>query len=520
MRAIDYFDASADAHGRQTAIEGAGPTYTYAALRNASRKISRVLNEMAPQHRVSRVAMYSHNDDAVLICMLGALRAGAAWIQINPAYTANQNIEYMKFIKPEVLFYESALADTSMEMANTVPSIALAVCTDRNDVSPHSLQSILAGPPPEEQDWGALHGDADRPVFFRQTSGTSGTPKVVVLDGAYWDTFMQTFRHLVARQGCRPVALAATSLLFGAWPLAFATLTLGGSNVIMRDFDARLTLENIERYQITHIALPPTALHELLSSPVLHDFDYSSLKCIILLGSAVSPEKLHAAVRAFGPCIGQLYGQTEAGLLTYLDPSEIASAIDGDRPERLMSAGRTALTARVAIMATDGTLLPPNGEGEIVVRGNCVREYIGNSAATEEVRRFGWHCTGDIGHFDDRGYLYVTGRKKDIIITGGCNVYAAEVEQAILALPEVSECAVIAVPDERWGEAIKAIINVAPAETLTADSVLAHCKARLGPVRSPKSVEFWDAIPKTSLGKLDKIAIRSRFWGGVVRQVN
>lgn len=140
--------------------------------------------------------------------------------------------------------------------------------------------------------------------------------------------------------------------------------------------------------------------------------------------------------------------------------------------------------------------------------------------ATSEIRKFGWHHTGDVGYLDEDGYVYIVDRKKDMIITGGFNVYCAEVEAAIMSLPQVHECAVIGVPDDTWGEAVKAVIVLVSVETLREDAVIAHCKAKLGGVKSPKSVEFWPEIPKTPAGKIDRKAIRKPYWAQAEREVH
>jgi len=208
-------------------------------------------------------------------------------------------------------------------------------------------------------------------------------------------------------------------------------------------------------------------------------------------------------------------------LLTWLDPATVAAAAAGDHPERLRSCGRSTYAVRLAIMDDKGRLLPPNERGEIVARGNLVNPgYYNLPEATAEIRAFGWHHTGDVGYMDEDGYFYIVDRKKDMIISGGFNVYSAEVEAAVMELREVRECAVIGVPSDTWGEAVKAVIVLRDGESLTEGSVIAHCKDRLGGVKSPKSVEFWPEIPKTPAGKTDKKAVRKRYWAGADRNVH
>jgi acyl-CoA synthetase (AMP-forming)/AMP-acid ligase II len=290
----------------------------------------------------------------------------------------------------------------------------------------------------------------------------------------------------------------------------------------MPAFDALSVLENIERHHVTHMFLPPTALYAMLSHPCVKQFDYSSLKVFLLAGSPVSPEKFKQAVEVFGPCMAQSYGQTEVPMIaTWLPPKVVASAAAGDHPERLASCGRATTAVRVAIMDDDGKILPVREVGEIVVCGSLVTEgYFELPEATQEVRAFGWHHTGDVGYRDADGYFYIVDRKKDMIVTGGFNVFSAEVEAAVMELPGVRECAVIGVPDEKWGEAVTAIIALQPGAALTEAEVIAHCKARIGSVKTPKAVHFWSEVPRTGAGKFDKKAMRARFWQGTNRNVN
>jgi fatty-acyl-CoA synthase len=318
------------------------------------------------------------------------------------------------------------------------------------------------------------------------------------------------------------VCLNTAPLSHAAGVVAFTMFALGATNVILPKFDAGEVLRNIERFRITHLFLPPTAFYNLLAHPEVNNFDYSSLRVFLLAGSPVSPDKLKQGVEIFGPCLCQSYGQTEAPmLLTFLDAKTVAAAAAGEHPERLSSCGKSTSAVRLAVMDEEGRILPPNQCGELVARGTLVTDgYHKMPEATAEIRAHGWHHTGDLGYVDEAGYVYIVDRKKDMIITGGFNVYCAEVEAAIMALPQVYECAVVGVPHDTWGEAVKAVVVLREGESLTEEAILAHCKAKLGGVKTPKSVEFWPEIPKTAAGKTDRRAIRMPYWAALERQVH
>lgn len=208
-------------------------------------------------------------------------------------------------------------------------------------------------------------------------------------------------------------------------------------------------------------------------------------------------------------------------LLTWLDPATVAASARGDHPDRLRSCGRPTSAVRIAIMDDNGTLLPAGHCGEIVARGSLVSGgYHNLPEATASIREHGWHHTGDIGYVDEDGYVYIVDRKKDMIISGGFNVYCGEVEGAIMALPQIREAVVFGVPHDKWGEAVKAVVVMQDGESLSEDAVIRHCKTKLGGVKSPKSVEFRSEIPKTPAGKLDRKAIRKPYWAGIDREVH
>jgi acyl-coenzyme A synthetase/AMP-(fatty) acid ligase len=293
----------------------------------------------------------------------------------------------------------------------------------------------------------------------------------------------------------------------GTGPHCFGILTLGGSVVIVDAFDAATIVTAIERFRITDIWLPPTALYLILELPNLRSRDFSSLRHVWLSTMAVSPSTLKQGVEVLGPCLIPVYGQIESGFITALGRRTTAAAAAGDRPERLLSVGQSLFMNRVAIMSDDGALLPPGTQGEIVVRGQCVKRYL-TPDATAAARRFGWHHTDDIGYFDDDGLLYIVGRVRDVINVAGFKIPAAQIESAIRELPSVHDVAVISVPDPVRGEVPKALVVLRAGSTLTIQEVRSHCLARLTAKHVPAAVAIWDDLPKTPAGKIDKSTIR------------
>jgi fatty-acyl-CoA synthase len=522
MRAIDYFDKGADAHPDRIAVLDAASRYTYAETRTITQRIALAMWASGLRGEQT-AAIYSHNDPCVLFCMLGIMRAGAVWVPINYRNAVDANIEYMNYVETAWLFYHSNFSRVVAEIQSRVPSLQQLVCLDREDGDHPSLESFMeSGNAGTDLDWGNEYGNPDRLVGLVPTGGTTGPAKGVRVTSLAWGSMTEMASHYWKSDDVDPVCLNTAPLSHAAGVVAFTMFTLGATNVIMAKFDAGAVLEHIQRFHVTHLFLPPTAFYALLAHSDLEKFDYSSLRVFLLAGSPVSPDKLRRGVEIFGTCMCQCYGQTESPmLLTWLDQKTITAAARGDHPERLASCGKPTSAVRLAIMDDHGQILPPNQPGEIVARGSLVCDgYYKMPETTAEIRKYGWHHTGDIGYMDDGGYVYIVDRKKDMIISGGFNVYCAEVEAGIMSLPQVRECAVIGVPDEKWGEAVKAIVVVQEGETLDEAAVLRHCKARLGGVKCPKSVDFCAAIPKTTAGKTDRKQLRKPYWNTEKRAVH
>jgi fatty-acyl-CoA synthase len=522
MRAIDYFDKGADANTGKTAILDGKVRYSFREARAVTERIARAMWAYGLRGEEC-AAIYSQNDARVLLCMLGIMRAGAVWVPINYRNAVDANVEYMNYARTAWLFYHSDFRESVEEIRKRVPSLRHLICTDCEDGGNPSLEGFMdRGQDGEAIEWGDPQGNLDRLVGLIPTGGTTGPAKGVRVTSLAWGTMTEMACHYWRCDGVDPVCLNSAPLSHAAGVVAFVMSALGATNVIMPKFDAEAVLRNIERFAVTHLFLPPTAFYALLAHPELRKSDYSSLRIFLLAGSPVSPDKLRQGVEVFGPCLCQCYGQTEAPmLLTWLDTKTVAAAAAGDHPERLRSCGKPTSAVRLAVMGEAGRLLPPGECGEIVARGALVTPgYHNMPEATAEIRTSGWHHTGDMGYFDEDGYVYIVDRKKDMIITGGFNVYCAEVEAGIMALPQVHECAVVGVPDDAWGEAVKAIIVLRDGALLTEEEVIAHCKAGLGGVKSPKSVEFRQEIPKTPAGKTDRKKLREPYWAGVDRQVH
>jgi acyl-CoA synthetase (AMP-forming)/AMP-acid ligase II len=318
-----------------------------------------------------------------------------------------------------------------------------------------------------------------------------------------------------------PVHLVVAPMTHAAGTFIFATLAYGGANVILSSADPLKILEAIQRHRITQLFLPPTVIYRLLAYQNVRSYDTSSLQYFVYSAAPMSVDRLREALDVFGLVMVQCFGQAEAPfILTCMTTSDHAEANDPAKAHRLASCGRASPFVRVEIMDPEGNILEPNERGEIVARGDLVMGgYYRNPEATAEALKYGWLHTGDIGFRDENGYVYIVDRLKDLIISGGFNISPSEVEQVLWSLPAVGDCAVIGVPDTQWGESVKAIVELKPGATLDIEDTLAYCRERLGSLKAPKSIEVWDTLPRSQVGKVLKKDIREKFWAGHTRRV-
>jgi len=507
MVPIDHYDTTADRCANDVAVVDGTVTLTFAELTAMSRTIAAAVGRGCADDGPVPVLLYGGNSYQFLASMLGVMRAGGVIVPLHAPSTAESSLPFLTHTQPRCAFYDRGRADEVRQMQRAVPSLRECICLDGRVDGDRSLDDVLSAHPEYEPSWMDPSGNAERPVYYWATSGTTGEPKVVVETCRCFDGILKTMRGM--RAGRRSVSLALAPMTHGGGPSSFATLAMGGTVVILRTFDAHEVLRTIERHGVTELWLPPTALYLLVELAERRAYDLSSLTSVMLGMAGISPDKLKRAVRVFGPCIEHSYGQIETSFVTALSSKVLTDAADGIHPERLHSSGTSVYMNRVAIMDEAGHLLAAGGQGEIVVRGTGVKHYM-NPQQTAEAQQSGWHRTGDIGYLDDDGFLYVVGRIKDVVNMAGFKIPAAEVERIVMELEAVQECAVVAVPDAVRGETIKAIIVVRPGHAIAPTAVIQHCRARLGNLKSPHSVETWPDLPRSSVGKVDKRQIRER----------
>ncbi len=469
--------------------------------------------------RGDRVAMLGMNSDRYLEYVYGVLWGGGVIAPLNVRWSALEIAYALDDCDASVLFVDDAFRPMIEALREHSQSLKTIVYVGESQAPEGTVayEDLLAKSAPVDD---ARCGGDDLAVLL-YTGGTTGKPKGVML------SHINLLSNIFASMMTIPRDELAVPGLHAAPPFHVAglghilqfSLRLG-THVLLPSFEPGKVLEVIEKHGVAETFLVPTMLRMLLDHPDFPKRDLSSLRLLRYGASPMDTALLERALRELPRVrFAQAYGMTELSpTITVLTPEYHTE--QGRAAGKLMSAGVPVPLAEVRVVDGNDTPLPPGKVGEIVARGPMVMKgYWNQPAQTAEALRNGWMHTGDAGYIDEDGFLFVVDRIKDMIVTGGENVYSAEVEDAILQFPKVSQCAVIGVPDEKWGERVHAVIVPKPGETVEQDELLAHCRNLIAGFKCPRSMEVRDALPMSGAGKLLKFKLREPYWKNRTRQV-
>ncbi|MCL5266410.1 MAG: long-chain-fatty-acid--CoA ligase [Chloroflexi bacterium] len=417
-----------------------------------------------------------------------------------------------------VLFVEAEYVDVIESIRPQIPFVKHFIAIRSDAPGYENYESLLSAASAED----ALVEIGDDDVaYIIYTSGTTGLPRGAMLTHRGQ---AQDARAMTLELGIVPNDVYLGVMPFyhiGGRALALSHFYRGCTNVVMRDFDPEGLLRLIQAERVTCVQVVPTMIAFALDLPNVRDFDLSCLRTIFYASAPMPVALLGRAIETFGPIFFQAYGQTESGpLLTVLRKDDHLP--DGSEAEvkRLGSCGIPVLDADVRVLNDDGRDVSPGEVGEISARSEWIMVgYWGKPDMTAQTVRDGWLYTGDMATVDEGGYIYIVDRKKDMIISGGENIYPREIEEVLYRHPAVLEAAVIGTPDERWGEAVKALVVLKSGATATEAEIIEHCKINLASYKKPKSVEFVESLPKTPTGKILKRELREKYWQGHERRV-
>jgi acyl-CoA synthetase (AMP-forming)/AMP-acid ligase II len=466
----------------------------------------------------SPVAVLALNRPEVLFNMGASMLVGCRTTPLHPMGSLDDHAYVLEDAGVETLVYDPQFFGArAAELAERVPGLKNLLALGPTDPSGAVDDYIALASTFEPRPLVAPEVSAEDIPGLAYTGGTTGQPKGVM--GSYRSGAAMTQIQLSDWEWPRePRFLMCTPLSHAGAAFFIPVLLLGGSLVVVPYFEPGLVLKTIEEERITATMVVPTMLYMLMDHPDWATRDLSSLETVYYGAAAMSPTRLAEAIDRLGPIFFQFYGQAESPMtICVLRKHEH----DISRPERLASCGRPVPWVHVKLLDEKGNEVSRGEPGEICVRGPLVMQgYWNKPDQTAEALAGGWLHTGDIAREDDEGYYTIVDRKKDMIVTGGFNVFPREIEDVISSHPSVAAAAVVGVPDDRWGEAVKAVVVPRPGADVDADELIELVKSAKGSVQAPKSVDIVEEIPISALGKADKKALRARYWTGTDRQVH
>jgi long-chain acyl-CoA synthetase len=447
-----------------------------------------------------------------------SMKGGFIASPFNPRLRADELEYIINYSEANTLFVGPELLEVANSLKQRLPKVKNYISLEGSAPGMIAYDDLLKSHSGEEPD---VQVEEDDPVCIIYTSGTTGLPR-----GALYTQrrLIEDSKILVIDMALGPEhkRVQITPLFQIAGNTHFrASLYSGGCNIIVKFFDAAETLEIIQKERATHMDFVPTHLAAMLNLPDLKKYDISSMKFLWYGASPMPLEVLKKGMKVFGPIFAQGYGQSESGPAISHLSREDHNVLD--RPEKeqkkLSSAGRPDIGVQVRIVDDKGKDVELGKVGEITVRSKqTMVEYWHRPDDTKAALVDGWLHTGDMGYYDEEGYIYIADRKKDMIITGGENVYPREVEEVLYRHPAVLETAVIGIPDPYWVERVHAVVATKKGASTTAEELIAFCKKHIASYKAPKSVEFVDALPKNPAGKILKRELREKYWKGTQKK--
>lgn len=506
------------AHGRERpdarAIVYQGRATTYGMLDRASNRVANGLMAAGVRPQ-ARVAHLDKSSDTFFELLFGVTKANAVMVSVNWRLAAPEILHIVNDAEAEILFVGEEYFPVIEQIRDELTSVRKIVSMAGRHLDWESFATWRDKWPDSDPLLPIMPSDTAVQFY---TSGTTGLPKGAELTNANfaWMLPLWTKTWMLSRDVPNLVCLPMFHIGGAGWGIA--GLYSGATNHVMREFVPAQILETVQRERLQVMLLVPAMILFLLQAPQIRETDLSSLRLIVYGAAPIPAELLRQAMSVF-PCgFQQVYGLTETtGAITLLPPADH----DPADPRKLLSCGYAQEGVELRIVGEDGKDLPANQVGEIAVRSpQIMGGYWKLPEATARAVQGDWFFTGDAGYLDDKGYLYIYDRVKDMIVSGGENIYPAEVESALFGHPAVADVAVIGVPDERWGEAVKAVVVKKSGAEISQGDLIDWARQRIAGYKLPKSVDFVETLPRNPTGKILKRELRKSYWGDRQRQVN
>ena len=503
-------------HADRTALVFRGRKVSFDEVERRSNRLANALISLGLKPG-DRIAALLANSEETVDSFFGAEKAALTYVPLNARHTVHEHVEILNDAEAAIVIVGPEFRDVGAQLAARapsarVPSLRHVVALGWSAPGTIEYETLVRT---ASETAPAIEVGPEHLVRLAYTSGTTGRPKGVAYSLARWQTRLTNHFHAMEYPlGQHDAMLHVGPLTHAAGVHLLPCYLRGASNVIEDRFDAETVLALIEQYRITQIMVVPTMLTRLLEAVEGGaKADLSSLRRIHYGTAPTPPALIKRAIAAFGPILRQQYGMTEAAQpLTVLYPHD--HLVDGVVQEhRLLSCGRPTANVHIVVRNPAGAALPPKETGEITIeyRGIGEVQFWRRPELLAETVRDGWYYTGDLGYMDQAGFLYIVGRNKDMIISGGFNVYAREVEDALISHHAVSEAAVLGLPDAEWGETVAAFVVTRTGTTTTPEELQRHCAERIAAYKKPRLVQFVDALPRNGAGKVTKNTLRDTY---------
>lgn len=480
MLPIDHFYRAVAMYPDRIAVKDGDVEVTYADLGQSVAALAAAFQDIDPSPQ-TRVGICAYNTRDHLLAWLATFAAGKTWVPLNPRNGRDELSRICGVTHPSIVFIAEDCADK-------LDAPDGAVCL--NDLSSLIEQNRGSSPTRHE-----LNLDDVQAIKF--TGGSSGQPKGCVQTYRVWNTCITSMLYEFGFDKDDKNLLAAP-MTHGTNTLIMPTFAAGGCQVFMGPAKPAAILDAFEQERITSVFVPPTVIYMMLEEDGLEGRDFTSLRHLIVGGAAIRKDEVPRAMKVFNNALETCYGQTEAPQIAIC-----LRAADWMDPANAASTGRATVMTRVETMDTDGNVLPRGETGEIVLKGDLVMQgYLDMPEKTAETIIDGWLHTGDVGVIDERGFVFIKDRIRDVVITGGFNVYPSDVEAVLGLHPDVTECVVFGLPDKKWGEVLLAAVEVRDGAQISGDEIVGFVRERLDGVKTPKAIHIVDELPRSPVGKV------------------
>ena len=491
---MEFLYRGADRDPEAVALETADSTVTYAELVAEVRALAAGFQALDPRPG-SRVGTCAWNTREHVTALLATYAAGKTWVPLNPRNGTAELQAMMEAARPGIVVTDETCLD---RVSHRGAVVVVGKTSARTGLSVRSLVEAHAGAHPREVGRGA-----EDVQVIKFSGGSTGKPKAVLQPvrciNRQATAILQAFEFTAS-----DVNLVAAPVTHGTSCFILPIFAAGGRHVLLEKASPAAILEAFASRHITTVYLPPTLIYMLLAEPALRPRGYPRLRHMIYSAAPMPPERIRQVRDTFGDVLETAYGQVEAPqIVTAMRAAEFADEAN------VLSVGRATTGTEVAIMDRHGSLLPEGEIGEVVVRGDLVMSgYLDQPELTAQALVDGWLHTGDLGTLDERGYLYLRGRSREVIISGGFNIFPADVESALCRHPAVAECSVFGVDDPKWGEAVHAAVSLHPGADASESDIIRFVKQELDSVKAPKRVHFLASLPHNAVGKVSRREVK------------